>query len=49
MSKPVCLTTALPFLCAASGAEPRIEDMDVRVLRGLPADAPWPEDDAERG
>jgi len=47
MSKPVCLTTALPFLCAASGAEPRIEDMDVRVLRGLPADAPWPEDDAE--
>ncbi len=46
MNKPVCLTTALPFVEAASGREPLIEDLDMRVLRGLPADAPWPEEDA---
>ncbi|MDZ4402643.1 D-2-hydroxyacid dehydrogenase [Prosthecobacter sp.] len=42
--KPLCLTTALPF----ATAEPDIDELDVRVLRGLPADAPWPEDDADK-
>lgn len=42
--KPLCLTTALPF----ATAEPDIADLDMRVLRGLPADASWPEDDADR-
>jgi len=42
--KPICLTTALPF----ATAEPDIDELDVRVLRGLPADAPWPEEDADR-
>lgn len=42
--KPLCLTTALPF----AAAEPDIDELDVRVLRGLPANAPWPEDDADR-
>ncbi len=42
--KPLCLTTALPF----ATAEPDINELDVRVLRGLPADALWPEDDADK-
>lgn len=42
--KPLCLTTALPF----ATEEPDIADLDMRVLRGLPADAPWPEDEADR-
>jgi phosphoglycerate dehydrogenase-like enzyme len=46
MNKPVCLTTAPPFVEAAPGSEPQIDDLDVRVLRGLPANAPWPEDAA---
>lgn len=42
--KPLCLTTALPF----ATTEPDIAELDVRVLRGLPAAAPWFEDDADR-
>ncbi len=42
--KPLCLTTALPF----ATAEPDIYELEVRVLRGLPADAPWPEDEADK-
>ncbi len=42
--KPLCLTTALPF----AAAEPDIDELDVRVLRGLPADVAWPEEDAAR-
>jgi len=44
MNKPLCLTTALPFAME----EPDIAELDVRVLRGLPVDAPWPEDDADK-
>ncbi len=44
--KPICLTTAVPFLEAAPGAEPPVAEFDMRVLRGLPAGAPWPEEDA---
>ncbi len=46
--KPLCLTTALPFVEAVPGKEPLIEDLDVRVLRGIEIGAPWPEDDAGR-
>jgi len=42
--KPLCLTTALTF----ATTEPDIDELNVRVLRGLPADAAWPEEDAER-
>jgi phosphoglycerate dehydrogenase-like enzyme len=42
--KPLCLTTALPFAME----EPDIDELDVCVLRGLPADAAWPEEDADR-
>ncbi len=48
MKKALCLTTALPFVDVAPGAEPPIEGLDVRVLRGLPADAPWPDADADK-
>ena len=48
MNKPVCLITALPFTDAAPGSEPVIDEFDVRVLRDLPTDAPWPEDDADK-
>jgi phosphoglycerate dehydrogenase-like enzyme len=46
--KPLCLTAALPFVEAAPGAEPGIEEFEVRVLRGLAAGVAWPEEDAER-
>ena len=58
--KPLCITTALPFVastgsrssegfdCQSNLQEPVIDELDVRVLRGLPADAPWPEDDADK-
>jgi phosphoglycerate dehydrogenase-like enzyme len=42
--KPLCLTNALPF----ATAEPDITELDMRVLRGLPAEAPWPEEEADR-
>jgi phosphoglycerate dehydrogenase-like enzyme len=45
--KPLCLTTAPPFIEAASGREPVIDGLEVRVVRGVAADAPWPEDEAE--
>jgi phosphoglycerate dehydrogenase-like enzyme len=44
--KPLCLTNALPYIEAATGTEPRVDHLEVRVLRGLTVDAPWPEDDA---
>ncbi len=46
--KPLCLTVALPFVETAPGAEPVIDELEVQVLRGLAAGAPWPEDDADR-
>ncbi len=46
--KPLCLTTALPFLNVAPGMEPVAEGMEVRVLRGLNKGDPWPEDDADQ-
>jgi phosphoglycerate dehydrogenase-like enzyme len=45
MKRPLCLTNAAAFLDAAPGAGG--DAMEVRVLRGLPAGAPWPEDDAD--
>jgi phosphoglycerate dehydrogenase-like enzyme len=48
MRKPLCLITAAPFIEAAPGAEPRVDELEVRVLRGMAAGAPWPEDDADR-
>lgn len=42
--KPLCLTNALPF----ATAEPDITELDMRVLRELPADAAWSEDEADR-
>lgn len=47
MNKPLCLSTALPFIEAAPGAEPLIEDLEVRVLRGLATGDPWPEGEAD--
>ena len=46
--KTLCLTTGLPFMEAAPGAEPVIDELEVRVLRGLAAGAAWPEEEAER-
>ncbi len=46
--KPLCLTTALPFVEAAPGEEPAVPELEMRVLRGLETGAPWPEDDADR-
>lgn len=46
MTRPLCLTTALPFMETTPGAEPPVEELDVRVLRDVAAGAPWPEDDA---
>jgi phosphoglycerate dehydrogenase-like enzyme len=46
--KPVCLTTSAPFVDAAPGAEPQVEDVEVRVLRGVAPEVPWPVDDADR-
>ncbi|GEP42596.1 D-2-hydroxyacid dehydrogenase [Brevifollis gellanilyticus] len=46
--KPLCLTTALPFIESAPGSEPAIEGLDVRVLRGMKAGEAWPEDEADR-
>ncbi len=48
MSKPLCLTTALPFVEVAPDAEPSVEDLDMRVLRDLAVDEPWPEEDADK-
>ncbi|MFT5469730.1 MAG: phosphoglycerate dehydrogenase-like enzyme [Verrucomicrobiales bacterium] len=47
MKKPVCLTISPPFVEAAPGAEPSIEDLEIRVLRDLPPDAPWPEEGSD--
>jgi len=47
MKKPICLTTAVPFIEAAPGAEPQIEELDVRVLRDLAPGTPWPEEAVE--
>lgn len=46
--KPLCVTTAVPFIEAAPGAKPLIADLEMRVLRGLPTVAVWPDDDADR-
>ncbi len=46
MSETICLTTAPPFVEVETGAEPRIDAFDVRILRDIDAGAPWPEDDA---
>ena len=37
MTKPVCLTTALPFADAAPGAEPPVDGLEMRVVRGQSA------------
>lgn len=46
--KPLCLTTALPFIETAPGAEPQIDEIEVRVFRNVKAGEPWPEEDAGR-
>lgn len=48
MTQPFCLTTALPFIEKAPGAEPVVDGLDVRVLRDTKAGEPWPENDADR-
>lgn len=48
MNKPLCLTTALTFTEPEPGAEPVIDELDMRVLCGLDAGTAWPEDDAAR-
>lgn len=48
MSQPLCLTTAVPFMEAAPGAEPQVDEFEMRVLRDVAPGAPWPEDDAAR-
>lgn len=45
---PLCLTTAPPFTESTPGAEPAVEGMEVRVLRGVRDGDAWPEADAER-
>ncbi|MES2597371.1 MAG: D-2-hydroxyacid dehydrogenase [Verrucomicrobiota bacterium] len=45
---PICLTTALPFIDSSPDAQPVVEGMDVRVLRGMKAGEPWPKDDADK-
>lgn len=47
MTKPVCLTTAAPFVGTGPDDRPRIDGIDLRVLRNLEPGAPWPEEDAE--
>jgi phosphoglycerate dehydrogenase-like enzyme len=46
--RPLCLTTAAPFIEVAAGQEPSIDELDVRVLRGLKAGDPWPEEGADK-
>lgn len=48
MTQPLCLTTALPFMETAPGSEPRVDELDVRLLRDLPAGSPWPENEADQ-
>lgn len=46
--KPLCLTTALPFIESAPGAEPEVEGLEVRVLREVRQGEPWPEENVDR-
>jgi phosphoglycerate dehydrogenase-like enzyme len=46
--RPLCLTTALPFMDVASELQPDVAGIEVRVLRDAKAGQPWPEEDAER-
>ncbi|HYF36083.1 MAG TPA: D-2-hydroxyacid dehydrogenase [Prosthecobacter sp.] len=48
MKRPLCLTTVAPFVEAAPGSEPPVGELEVRVLRGLTAADPWPDDDADQ-
>ncbi len=48
MNRPLCLTTAAPFVEAAPGAEPRVDELEMRVLRGIEPGAAWPVDEVDR-
>lgn len=48
MMNTVCLTTAQAFVESPPGEEPEIEGLEMRVLRGVTPETPWPDDEADR-
>ena len=46
MKRPLCLTTAASFVEAPPGGVPEIDALEMRILPGVPAGAPWPETSA---
>jgi len=45
-ARPLCYTDSTPFLEAAPGAEPVLPEIEIRTLRGLAPQEPWPLDRA---
>lgn len=46
MKRPLCYTTAPPFVDVPPGKEPAVPGLELRILHDLPPGQPWPEEHA---